>query len=585
MAGVVRDFAALFDGLPAAFLVMDRELVIVEANHAYCRLLGRDRDQLVGRYVFDAFPPTAGSLSDGGGNPLEAAFLRTRDEGSTESLPMFTYDVRDPTTGELVQRWWSLVCAPLPGADGSTDHVLQRIEDVTDYVRDREDDRSHTRDVEAELFVRLREVESARAAERSAAQRVSALAGAALRLAHAQHQEVLIEVVAGLGLEAVGATSVEIALVPLVDPDGPLDLWQVTNTADQRVTTRGELARDQGSHLATALGTGLRSIEPECVVVPLSAGDGPLGALAFCWPETRAIPDVDVDLVETIAVQYGQAVARLRARETEQAVAADAVSMSEALQRSLLTEPRQPEDVLVVARYRPAAQRAQIGGDWYDSFRTADGRTTLVVGDVSGHDEESAAVMGQVRNLLRGIAYCSAVGPATVLTRLDHALADLDVNGLATSVLLTLQEEPGAGERTVHWSNAGAPPPLLRSPDGSATLLQPEPELLLGLDAETGRSDHRLVLPLGASVLLFTDGLVERRDAGIEDGLEWLRRTVSGMPHHDLEQICDELLRMVEGYAEDDVVLLGVQVLAPQRHDIDLRSVAVPGATARPRRG
>ncbi|WP_328293965.1 SpoIIE family protein phosphatase [Kineococcus sp. NBC_00420] len=580
MADAVRDFAALFDGLPAAFLVMDRELVIVEANQAYCRLLGRDRDQLVGRHVFDAFPPTAGSLSEDGGNPLEAAFLRTRDEGSTESLPLFTYDVGDPTTGELVQRWWSLVCAPLPGADGSTDHVMQRIEDVTDYVRDR----SHTRDVEAELFVRLREVESARAAERSAAQRVSALGGAALRLAQAQHQEVLIEVVAGLGLEAVGATSVEIALVPLGDPAGPLDLWQVTTTAERRVTTRGALSRDQGSHLATALGTGLRSIEPECVVVPLSAGDGPLGALAFCWPETRAIPDVDVDLVETIAVQYGQAVARLRARETEQAVAADAVSMSEALQRSLLTEPRQPEDVLVVARYRPAAQRAQIGGDWYDSFRTADGRTTLVVGDVSGHDEESAAVMGQVRNLLRGIAYCSTAGPATVLTRLDHALADLDVGGLATSVLLTLQEGPGEGERTMRWSNAGAPPPLLRSPDGSATLLQPEPELLLGLDPETGRSDHRLVLPLGAGVLLFTDGLVERRDASIEDGLEWLRRTVSGMPHHNLEQICDELLRMVEGYAEDDVVLLGVQVLAPQQHDVDLRSVAVPGATARPRR-
>ncbi|MFD0481650.1 SpoIIE family protein phosphatase [Kineococcus sp. GCM10028916] len=583
MADAVRDFAALFDGLPAAFLVMDRELVIVEANHAYCRLLGRDRNQLIGRHVFDAFPPTPESLSEDGGNPLETAFLRARDEGSTESLPLFTYDVRDPTTGELVQRWWSLVCAPLPGADGSTDHVLQRIEDVTDYVRNREDDRSHTRDVEAELFVRLREVESARAAERSAAQRVSALGGAALRLAQAQHQEVLIEVVAGLGLEAVGAASVEIALVPLLDPDGPLDLWQVTNTAERRVTTRGELARDQVSHLATALRTGLRSIEPECIVVPLSAGDGPLGALAFCWPETRAIPDVDVDLVETIAVQYGQAVARLRARETEQAVAADAVSMSEALQRSLLTEPRQPEDVLVVARYRPAAQRAQIGGDWYDSFRTADGRTTLVVGDVSGHDEESAAVMGQVRNLLRGIAYCSAAGPATVLTRLDHALVDLDVGGLATSVLLTLQEGPGEGERTMHWSNAGAPPPLLRSPDGSATLLQPEPELLLGLDPETGRSDHRLVLPLGAGVLLFTDGLVERRDADIEDGLEWLRHTVSGMPHHSLAEICDELLRMVEGYAEDDVVLLGVQVLAPA--DIDLRSVAVPGATARPRRG
>ena len=581
MVDAVRDFAALFDGLPSAFLVMDRELVIVEANRAYCHLLGRDRDQLVGRYVFDAFPPPPEALSEDGENPLETAFLRTRDEGSTETLPMFTYDVRDPTTGELVERWWSLVCAPLLGADGSTEHVVQRVEDVTDYVRDREEDRSHTRDVEAELFVRLREVETARAAERAAAQRVSALGGAALRLAHAQHQEELIEVVAGLGLEAVGATGVEIALVPLVDPDTSMDLWQVTSTPDRRVTTRGELVRDGGSLLASTITTGLRSVHPRCVVVPLRAGDGPIGALTFRWPDSRPIADVDVDLVETIAVQYGQAVARLRARETEQAVAADAVSMSEALQRSLLTEPRQPEEGLVVARYRPAAQRAQIGGDWYDSFRTADGRTTLVVGDVSGHDEESAGVMGQVRNLLRGIAYCSPADPATVLTRLDHALADLDVAGLATSVLITLRDGPLEGERTMRWSNAGAPPPLLRSPDGSATLLQPEPELLLGLDAETPRSDHEVVLPAGASVLLFTDGLVERRDASIEDGLEWVRRTVSELPDHSLDELCDELLAMVRDHAEDDVVLLGVQVSAPA--DIDLRPGAVPGATARPR--
>lgn len=580
MADVVRDFAALFAGLPTAYLVMDRDLVIVDANRAYLDLLRRERADLVGRFVFDAFPPTADALDDQGRNPLETSFLRARDTGLADAMPLVQYDVLD-ATGVVEQRFWSLISAPLLGADGHADLVLQRVEDITEYVQDRERDRSRTQAVEAELFVRSREIEVARTAERLAADRMTALAEAALRLAQAHHHEELLEVVARFGLDAVRASRFEVAALSGDSSATSLDLWTVTRQDGRLVTTRGELQAAGDSMLAVATRTHRGSSDEECTVVPLRSGGRPQGAAAFCWAEPPTV--VDVELVEAIAVQYGQAIARLRARDSERAVAADAVSMSEALQRSLLTDPRQAEDVTVVARYRPAAQRAQVGGDWYDSFRTAAGRTTLVVGDVSGHDEESAAVMSQVRNLLRGIAYCSGDGPATVLGHLDHALTDLEVGGLATSVMVTLEDDDTRGGQVMRWSNAGHPPPLLRSADGRARLLQTEPELLLGLDAGSDRTDHQLVLVPGSSVLLFTDGLVERRGSDVQEGLDWLQRTVAAMPDCGLEQMCDELLALVAGYAEDDVVLLAAQVVAPQA--IDLRSVAAPGATSRPRRG
>jgi serine phosphatase RsbU (regulator of sigma subunit) len=232
------------------------------------------------------------------------------------------------------------------------------------------------------------------------------------------------------------------------------------------------------------------------------------------------------------------------------------------LQRSLLTEPPEPDHLEVAVRYVPAASEAQVGGDWYDAFLLGDGRTALVIGDVTGHDRYAAAAMAQVRNVLRGVAHCRQETPAAVLSALDRALRDLAVDTLATAVLATVEqcpEEAERGVRRLRWSNAGHPPPLLIAPDGVVTVLEREPDLLLGLDPAAPRTDHVQELPPGATVLFYTDGLVERRGASLDAGLDWLVCAVGRWAQLPLEELCDRLLGELSGGVEDDVALLAVR--------------------------
>ena len=100
---------------------------------------------------------------------------------------------------------------------------------------------------------------------------------------------------------------------------------------------------------------------------------------------------------------------------------------------------------------------------------------------------------------------------------------------------------------------------MLLEPDGTAILLTTEPDLLLGLDPGSARSDHTQVLRPGATVLLYTDGLVERRDAPLDEGIEWLRRTVSALAHGTLDELCDGVLAAVGDALEDDVALIALR--------------------------
>ncbi|HSP39713.1 MAG TPA: PP2C family protein-serine/threonine phosphatase [Frankiaceae bacterium] len=242
--------------------------------------------------------------------------------------------------------------------------------------------------------------------------------------------------------------------------------------------------------------------------------------------------------------------------------------LSEALQRSLLTDPVQPGALSLRVRYRSAAAGARIGGDWYDSFLTAGGTTCIVIGDVTGHDRDAAAGMAQTRNLLRGIAYTVEDPPAAVLATLDRAIRDLGVGALATAVLATIEPDGAdrdAGVHLLRWSNAGHPPPLLLLPDGSARLLVTDPDLMLGIYPDTDRSDHQQILPPGATVLLYTDGLVERRDAAIDEGLRWLAATARSLAQAPLDELCDTLLNLIGPATEDDVALLALRT--PTRAD------------------
>jgi light-regulated signal transduction histidine kinase (bacteriophytochrome) len=240
------------------------------------------------------------------------------------------------------------------------------------------------------------------------------------------------------------------------------------------------------------------------------------------------------------------------------------VRAAETLQRSLLSDPPEPAHLQVAVRYVPAARQFQVGGDWYDVFDQPDGSTMLVIGDVVGHDTQAAACMAQLRGLLRGIAFDSADGPARVLSRLDAAIEGLQLGALAT-VLVGRLDRAGSAIR-LRWASAGHLPPLLVAPDGTQQLLDgPRPGLMLGVDGSVPRPESEAVLDAGSTLLLYTDGLVERRDQLFDDGIELLGRAMAEVHHRPMEQMCDALLRrLLPDGAEDDVALVAVRVRAAE---------------------
>ena len=319
--------------------------------------------------------------------------------------------------------------------------------------------------------------------------------------------------------------------------------------------------------------------------LPLTVGERRLGGLVLHWRTPRAFPAEDVEILEAFAAQCAQALERLRGRQAEREAVAASQRLSETLQRSLLTEPPELEHLQIEVRYQPAAQEAQVGGDWYDAFVVPGGDVVVVVGDVAGHDRDAAAAMAQVRNVLRGVAHTVPQSPAHVLSALDRAMADLGVEALATAVLAKLEQPRtgpagGArwGTRVLRWSTAGHPPPLLLLPGGGWDLLDGGPDLLLGLDPHTDRTEHERVLAPGTTVLLYTDGLVERRGTDLTEGIGWLRRTACRLAHLPLPEFCEALLSELPGQVEDDIALLALRTRHPAAPPRD----PLPAAPPRP---
>ncbi|WP_345713925.1 PP2C family protein-serine/threonine phosphatase, partial [Kineococcus glutinatus] len=343
-------------------------------------------------------------------------------------------------------------------------------------------------------------------------------------------------------------------------PDAPLR--RVVVQARPHVVARGATG-----HLHDLLPPGearelIRRLAPESLVVlPLRARGRTAGVLTV-YREARRPPLQGEDLVtaEELADRIGLALDNARLYGEQRRLA-------EGLQRSLLTSPPEPDHLQIVVRYQPAAAAAQVGGDWYDAFLQPDGGTVLVIGDVMGHDVDAAAAMGQLRSLLRGIGYYSGQGPARILTGLDATMQGLAVETTATAVVARVEQdadEARDGARRLRWCNAGHPPPLLLTADGRVEVLEQEPTLLLGIDPTTARTDAQRSAPPGSTVLLYTDGLVERRDQDLDDGLARLCEAVADLAGATLDDLCDGILaRLLPDSPEDDVALVAVR-LHPQ---------------------
>ncbi|SFF59446.1 PP2C family protein-serine/threonine phosphatase [Blastococcus tunisiensis] len=285
--------------------------------------------------------------------------------------------------------------------------------------------------------------------------------------------------------------------------------------------------------------------------------------------EMIAVPTVEDDRVTGVIVSFRDLTER-RAAERQAAeidrLARDAAAsraLADRLQQALLTPPPEPDHLHVAVRYQAAGHEAQVGGDWYDAFLQPDGATMVAIGDVVGHGSAAAAAMGQLRGLLRALAYDNDESPAATLRRVDRAARGLAVSSLATAILARVERHrdvPVAGRRLVRWSNAGHVAPLLVDPDGTSRVLATPPDLMLGVDPDSPRRDHTVDLDDGQTLLLVTDGLVERRGSDLDEGLARLQEALRDVGGQPLDYLLDAVLaRLVPGAGEDDVAVVAVR--------------------------
>ena len=547
------------EGMDRPLLVLDDDWRIRYLNPAGARALGRTLGTLTGCDLWTEFPEALGG-------PFEELYRRVRSTGRSGSTEAWF----DPL-GK-----WFRADAFLTDAG-----MVVTFDDVTERRRT-EDERA--------AAVAAREAAAA-AAARAAAE--AETAGRHLMLLGdinlAMTSTLDTDEAVGRFAQLVVPILADWCVVSVIDPDGtrrdvgrahsdPSMVEAMHRYADARVRSNRDSAP-----VPTAMRSGRPVVLPEITAqhveqmvadpesraalmplrvsavaaFPLVARGEVFGALTLVNGPDRGphIPD-ELRTAEIASRRAALALDNARLAAANQQVA-------ERLQLSLLSPPVQPDRLELAVRYRPATQGVSIGGDWYDAFLQPDGDTVLVIGDVMGHDIEAAAAMGQVKTLVRGIAFDRLEEPAGVLRRVDHALVGLAVPTLATALVCRVEQTPAEeaeGLRRLRWASAGHPDPMLLDAEGVVVDLSAPVGPPLGIGWRGPRADGEVFMAEGSTLVLFTDGLFERRGLPLDEGRAQVRELLEDLADLPLEQLCDRLLLQLLGEgAEDDVAVLAVR--------------------------
>ncbi|MFD3332613.1 SpoIIE family protein phosphatase [Streptomyces sp. NPDC058700] len=354
----------------------------------------------------------------------------------------------------------------------------------------------------------------------------------------------------------------ELVLVPDPDPTPAAELCEVRSGGALAEVLRGVRPVFGDSAAArTALTELLGPEHPlpgglRAVLAPLRGRRRVIGAAVFLRrPERAGFEPNDLLVAAQLATHTALGIdkAVLYGREAY---------IADELQRTMLPDSLpQPTGVKLASRYLPAAETARVGGDWYDAIPLPGSRVALVVGDVMGHSMTSAAIMGQLRTTAQTLAGLD-LPPQEVLHHLDEQAQRLGENRMATCMYAVY--DPVSHRITI--ANAGHPPPILLHLGGRAEVLRVPPGAPIGV----GGVDFEAVeldAPAGATLLLYTDGLVESRLRDVWTGIEQLRERLAATaqltgPDHSppLEALCDDVLDMLgPGDRDDDIALLAAR--------------------------
>jgi PAS domain S-box-containing protein len=525
----------VLDTAPDAFITLDRDGHITNWNAAAARLFGWTEQEALGKAMRDLIVPEEfGDRHD----ERRLALVASEDPLATTRFDVeFKHRSGTRFPGEATVSKVEM---------GGEVFVSGFIRDVTERLR---------RQAEREALLREQ-------AARAEAERMAGLVGGMQALVDAAlaHRS-LDNILRDLAAQVHGVLDAGAATIYLSDEGG--------------VLTPGASApgdQPEGEEFAVWVAESREAMlgrEDTLIGVPLLAEGEVTGVLVAGAEPARVFTGEDLTLLRLAAERVGLAIAHARVYEREHRIA-------ETLQRSLLPE-RLPDlpGLEVAARYLPAASEAEVGGDWYDVIPIAGGAVGLVMGDVAGKGLAGASMVGRLRSALRAYAL-EGHDAGHVVERLNRLLwTEAEDTQMATMLYLIV--DPGAS--TVRWVNAGHPPPIVIA-DGEARFLTGEASVPLGVLPFPTYEEASAPLEPGSSILLYTDGLVERPGEHIDDGLAELAARVTEAPD-DPQGLLDHLLSTLvpsEGAADDVALLTLHNMPVPDRFTVEFP--AEPGSLA-----
>ncbi|HEX6584580.1 MAG TPA: SpoIIE family protein phosphatase [Thermoleophilaceae bacterium] len=518
----------VLDTAPDAFITLDRDGVIMSWNAAAQRLFGWTEAEAIGQRMRALIvPPEFGDRHD----QRRDALIASKSPRATERFEV-EFQRRDGS------RFPGEATVSKVDIQGEV-FVSGFITDVTERLR---------RQAEREALLREQ-------AARAEAERVAELVGGMqalvdAALAHRTLDGILRELVT----QVRGVLDADAATIYLADESERLTVGASApgdiSGGDTFANRVGE-AREAMLAQKDAGGNG-----GALVGVPLLAEGEVMGVLVACAMPPRKFGGEDLTLLRLAAERVGLAIAHARVYEREHRIA-------ETLQRSLLPDrlPSLP-GLDVAARYLPAASEAEVGGDWYDVIPIAGGAVGLVMGDVAGKGLAGASMVGRLRSALRAYALEGHDG-ARVVEQLNRLLwTEAEESQMATMLYVIV--DPAAN--AVRWVNAGHPAPLMVV-DGEPRFLEGAGSVPLGVLPFPTYQEVSDRMDPGSTLLLYTDGLVERPGENIDDGMAELAARVREAPE-DPDALCDHLLATLvpSGGAMDDVALLTLRNLPVPDH-------------------
>ncbi len=518
---------AMIDSLQEAFFVCDENGAVVEINNAFTEILGYGPENL-------PYPATHPWWPDAENDPeahqlVEAAFEQML--GSTQG----TFTV------------------PVNHRDGHRVWVAANFNHAEDPDTGRQTMVGTMRDVTAEHHI---------------VQRQSALAALNQQLAQADTAEDALNGAAEELRRVWGATRVLVATFSGVDDPAPPDLVCAGEPVGWSELSPRERQSIEAMRHAELLATA--ADEPGAAAITLRH----LRGTSVFWVELtehRLFTAEDHTLLTVLAGRLGQGLQRVYEADEQRETAV-------ALQHAMLGPASLPGGFAV--RYHPASRPLQVGGDWYDVVNLDAGRVALIVGDCVGHGLAAATVMGQIRSACRALLLEKS-SPSEVLAGLDRFAARVPGADCTTAFCAVLTLSTGE----LVYSSAGHPPAIMVHADGSSDMLESGQGFPLAVRAHQTRPEARVTMPARSTLLLYTDGLVERRGDSIADGMARAADLVNGGRSRELDELADELMFGLEprGGYPDDVAILLYRQPAPLEMDFtaDARHLAPSRAALR----